>query len=324
MATALSAVKKSYLEKRSWFHLFLNFRRVYEFLILTFQLLAVVGFSELLVWDAAFTIQALSSVFFTANFLQVMWGCAVAWVQLPPNQPPSLDPAAASGLLLNLAARYTVLLFQCLYFTWALDRLHAPLSTSQALRDHAIASGALKSPMDAQSPDEEAHFWWWQYTWLSLLALSGYGVEAIVQLVPSWNSIVLTGGRKSAASPTSSASSAPVSSSSSDWIAAMWHVNCPLSRSYVGKEVVEKWTNALVYQGFWATLLAFKFTFGYLFLVQPMCGPTIQLYDDLVCLHFWTMYCVSACLRVDSCTFHSCFCLLSNSNLPFLVFLLFL
>jgi callose synthase len=287
VATALNAAKKSYLEKRSWFHLFLNFRRVYEFLILTFQLLAVVGFSQLLVWDAAFTIQALSSVFLTANLLQVVWTCMLAWVQLPPKELPSLDPAAAAGLLLALAARYTVLVFQCLYFTWAMDRLH-PLSAP--LRQHAVASGALGA---ASSADAEAAFWWWQYAWLSALALSGYAVEALVQLVPAWASAVLTGGSGATASAAASgaggrtsdaaaAAAAAAGARRSDWLAALLHVNFPLSRSYVGKEVVESWANAFVYQGFWLSLLAFKFAFGYLFLVQPMCGPTIELYDDLV------------------------------------------
>ena len=37
VADALALTKKTYLEKRSWFHLFLNFRRVYEFLLVTWQ-----------------------------------------------------------------------------------------------------------------------------------------------------------------------------------------------------------------------------------------------------------------------------------------------
>ncbi len=75
VADALAATPKSYLEKRSWFHLFINFRRVYEFLIVTFQLLAVWALSEVLVWDPAFRVQALSSVFLSLNLLRIVWAC---------------------------------------------------------------------------------------------------------------------------------------------------------------------------------------------------------------------------------------------------------
>ena len=54
----------------------------------------------------------------------------------------------------------------------------------------------------------------------------------------------------------------------------------------MGKEVVEKMSHALTYQAFWASLLAFKFYFGYRFLVQPLVTPTLGLYDDLVALLF--------------------------------------
>jgi hypothetical protein len=113
VADAMKHAKKSYLEKRSWFHLFLNFRRIYEFLLVTFQLLGCVAFGELLVWENSFLVQVCSSVFITLNLLQVVWGCMLAWVQTPPNANlPSSDFSAVMGHLLALTARYALLVFQ--------------------------------------------------------------------------------------------------------------------------------------------------------------------------------------------------------------------
>ena len=103
IANVMSKTPKSFLEKRSWFHLFLNFRRVYEFLIISFQILVCLAFAESLVWEPAFILQMLSSVFLTMNGLQIIWTLMLAWVQIPPRTAPTLDLAARSGLLLSLA-----------------------------------------------------------------------------------------------------------------------------------------------------------------------------------------------------------------------------
>ena len=271
VADALAAAPKAYLEKRSWFHLFLNFRRIYEFLVLTFQCLAVAAFGELLVWDAAFFAQALSSAFLTVSLLHVVWGALLAWIKVPPEaRPQQNDSSAALGLLLGLLARYTALLFQTLYFTWAMD--HMKLLDGAPVRRHAEAVLRAKGESLGVGPGEmdPATYWWWQYLWLSLAATALYGASAVLQLVPRAASAALTGGGRQTCL------------SKSDWWAAMQYINFPLSRLYVGKEVVENWSLAKWYQLFWASLLAFKFAFGYLFLVRPLAQPSLDLYDDFV------------------------------------------
>ena len=244
VADALKGTPKSFLEKRSWFHLFLNFRRVYEFLIISFQILVCFAFSDSLVWDTNFTVQMLSSVFLTMNGMQIIWTLMLAWVQVPPKTAPALDLAARSGLLLSLAGHYAVFVFQVMYFTWAMD--HLKLLDRVEMREHG-----------------DDLFWWWQYVWLSLIVLSSYGLESLMQLIPYSMTLFLHIGWPQ-----------------NTWWASFLHINYPISRLYVAKEVHESLGKALTYQIFWLTMLAWKFVFGYLFLVQPLCNPTIALYDD--------------------------------------------
>lgn len=260
IADALAATKKSYLEKRSWFHLFLNFRRVYEFLIITFQLLCCIGFGELLVWDWSFLIKTCSSVLITINFLHVMWFCMKVWIILPPKSKPAMDSAASSGLLLNVLSRYILLIFQLLYYTWAMDDFNL-------LNDVPMRKQMYSMMQSSNSLEEDNNnYWWWQYIWVSLLALSVYLFGSLMQVFPSITSVLVTGGMRN--------------SKSSEWLSAFLHIYFPMSRIYVGKQVVEKWSNAVVYQFYWVTLLAFKFWFGYFYLIKPMCSPTLELFDD--------------------------------------------
>jgi hypothetical protein len=235
----------------------LNFRRVYEFLIVTFQLLCCIGFGDLLVWDWSFLIKTCSSVFLTINALHVVWFCMKVWIILPPKSKPAMDSAASSGLLLNMLSRYILLLFQLLYYTWAMDDYN--LLNNVPMRKQMYSMNSKSNEVD------DNNYWWWQYVWISLLALSVHFFESIMQVFPFITSVLATGGMRSG---------------KSEWLAAALHIYFPMSRIYVGKQVVEKWTKAIVYQMYWLTLLTFKFCFGYYYLVRPMCSPTLELLDD--------------------------------------------
>ena len=54
----------------------------------------------------------------------------------------------------------------------------------------------------------------------------------------------------------------------------------PISRLYTGKEVHESFRHTAVYVFFWATLIAWKLFFSYVFEVYSMVLPTIELTDD--------------------------------------------
>lgn len=103
-------------------------------------------------------------------------------------------------------------------------------------------------------------FWWWQYVWLSLLVMIPYLVECVLQLVPSWATKIYT--------------------SQNDFVQSFLNILYPLSRLYVCKEVHESFAHTVVYVFFWATLMAWKLFFSYIFEVYSMVLPSLQLTDD--------------------------------------------
>ena len=98
-----------------------------------------------------------------------------------------------SGLLLSLAGHFTVFVFQVMYFTWSMD--HLKLLDRVEMREHG-----------------DDIFWWWQYVWLSVIALSSYGLDALMQLVPYSVTFFLDVGEPRNA-----------------WWASFLHINYPLS-----------------------------------------------------------------------------------------------
>jgi callose synthase len=103
-------------------------------------------------------------------------------------------------------------------------------------------------------------FWWWQYVWLSLLVMIPYFIEFVLQLVPAWATKLYT--------------------SQNDFVQSFLNILYPLSRLYVGKEVHESFGHTVVYVFFWATMLAWKLFFSYIFEVYSMVLPSLQLMDD--------------------------------------------
>jgi callose synthase len=120
--------------------------------------------------------------------------------------------------------------------------------------------------------DKDSNFWWWQYIWLSLLCMIPYFVEALLQLYPAMTTKLYT--------------------SQNDYIQSFLNVLFPLSRLYVAKELHESLRHTLTYILFWVTLIIWKLYFSYIFEVDTMVLPTLQLTDDYVNLqnqNFWQM-----------------------------------
>jgi len=108
--------------------------------------------------------------------------------------------------------------------------------------------------------EADSTFWWWQYVWLSLLCMTPYFLEALTNLCPAITTKLYT--------------------SRNDYIQTFLNILFPISRLYVGKEVHESLKHTTVYVFFWATLIAWKLCFSYVFEVYSMVLPTIELTDD--------------------------------------------
>lgn len=108
--------------------------------------------------------------------------------------------------------------------------------------------------------EADSTFWWWQYVWLSLLCMAPYVLETMTNFFPSVTTKLMT--------------------SRNDYIQTFLNILFPISRLYVGKEVHESLKHTAVYVFFWATLIAWKLYFSYIFEVYSMVLPTIELTDD--------------------------------------------
>jgi len=92
--------------------------------------------------------------------------------------------------------------------------------------------------------------------------MTPYFVDAFLQIFSSLTSQALT--------------------SQNDYVQSFMNVLFPLSRLYVGKEVHESLKHTLSYTFFWMTLIAWKLYFSYIFEVNTMVLPTLQLTDDYI------------------------------------------
>jgi len=79
VADAMQKGPKTFIEKRSWLAIALAFRRIIDFHVLTFHLLAVWSFWGLLCWDYPYGLQLMSSVFLAMNFLGITWCGLEIW-----------------------------------------------------------------------------------------------------------------------------------------------------------------------------------------------------------------------------------------------------
>ncbi|CAN0121210.1 unnamed protein product, partial [Phaeothamnion confervicola] len=180
----------------------------------------------------------LSSVFLMFNGLALLWCLLEVWQAFPGIQ---ITGTARFGFLIRLATRFLVLVYQALYFMWSVDT-----------GGHTTGMQGEGDPM----------FWWWQYLWLSLIAMLPWVGEALLQPVP-WLATYF-------------------GSSSNEYLNAFLNICYPLSRLYVGKRVHESFGNAVGYIFFWATLLTWKIYFSYQYEVKILVLPSVELYDDYV------------------------------------------
>ncbi|CAM9094798.1 unnamed protein product [Ascophyllum nodosum] len=169
VAVGMENAPKTFMEKRSMLSTALCFHRVLEFHALTFQLCAVVAYARMMVvaFDLFFFIfiflQMASSVFWTANFLGIVWTILEVWQAFPGIQ---MNGTAKCGFIVRLCLRYLVLVYQSLYFMWSTqhDQAEAGTQDSQAQTNHV--------------------FWWWQYLWLSFAVMVPYAFECLQQIFP--------------------------------------------------------------------------------------------------------------------------------------------
>eukprot|EP00611_Tribonema_gayanum_P022138 TRINITY_DN4392_c0_g1_i1.p1 TRINITY_DN4392_c0_g1~~TRINITY_DN4392_c0_g1_i1.p1 ORF type:complete len:2193 (+),score=1022.20 TRINITY_DN4392_c0_g1_i1:563-6580(+) len=235
---ALARAPKTFLEKRSLLSTMLTFNRIVEFHVVTFYICAMLSFAEILVWEKAYKLQLTSSVFLIFNLCGIVWCILEVWHSYPGI---NISGTAKTGFLLRLCIRFLLLVYQALYFMWSVD------------------SPSTKAGMQVQGPPL---FWWWQYLWLSCLAMSTYIIEALMQLWPWLTTFILT--------------------RDSDFVNAFLNLFFPMSRLYVGKAVHESLHNAVRYCFFCFTLIAWKLYFSYQYEVKILVVPTIELYDDFV------------------------------------------
>jgi callose synthase len=237
ISEGLSTAHKTFLEKRSWLRGIIALNRIVEWHIVTFFILAVIAFSNSLVWGWVFTVQALSGAFWVLNALQLNWCLLDVWSVYPGIH---LSSSAICGSVFSLISRFLILIYQTLYLVYTFGPKGSTYFGIQA----------------------DSNFWWWQYMWLSLLCMAPYFVDSFLQIFSALTSQALT--------------------SQNDYVQSFLNVLFPLSRLYVGKEVHESLKHTLTYTFFWITMIAWKLYFSYIFEVNTMVLPTLQLTDDYI------------------------------------------
>ena len=108
----------------------------------------------------------------------------------------------------------------------------------------------------------DTNFWWWQFVWISLIAMSFYILESILCWFPFIASYVMT--------------------YNDDLLQALLNICYPLSQLFVGKRVHVSQKLVYRYILYWITLIGFKFWFSYNYIVFPVTVPSLELYDDFV------------------------------------------
>ena len=154
-----------------------------------------------------------------------------------------LTGTAVCGFIFSIGTRFLILIYQTMYLMWTFGP----------------STGQSESYLGIQA---DSNFWWWQYVWLSLLCMVPWFIEALMNLYP--------------------ASSTALYTSRNEYVQSFLNILFPLSRLYVGKEVHESFKHTAIYLFYWATLMAWKLYFSYVFEVYSMVLPTLQLTDDYI------------------------------------------
>ena len=235
IADGLAEAPKTFLEKRSWIRGVLALSRILEWHIVTFYLLGAIAFSHELVWGWVYSLQVASAVFWIFNALALCWALMEVWATYPGLH---LSGTEVCGSVFILVARFMTLVYQTLYLMWAFSPLKGTF----------------------MGIEQDSTFWWWQYIWLSLLVMTPYVFDTVLQIVPSLSTKLFK--------------------NQNDYVQAFLNILYPMSRLYTGKDVHESFSHTVVYMLFWVSLMAFKLLFSYVFEVYTMVLPTLQLTDD--------------------------------------------
>ena len=247
VSRGMAKSKKTYLEKRSWIHSLYSLHRVFEWHIITFTLIAVLAFSVNLQWSYSYTLQIASVVFWMASGMGIVWTSLEVWT-LYPSTDISLYTVA--GYVLRILGGYVVFTYQSVYFQWSFASDASGGTTSGQVANAELQLNSVAG----------ANYWWWQYFWLSLCAMSFSLVEFVACYFPIVVSTLMTW--------------------ENDYFQALLNICYPLSQLYVGKTMHVTTKEAFKYIAFWLSLIAFKFYFAYTCVISPICGPSVELYDD--------------------------------------------
>ncbi len=158
---ALAKAPKTFLEKRSILSIFLSFSRILEFHLVTFHFLTALSFASMLIWPTYYTVQIISSVLITINFLPILWCMLEVWQVYPGIQ---VTGTASVGFIVRLCTRFIILTYQVQYFLFSVnENPSTPIMQAQGT----------------------SVFWWWQYIWISIPAMLPQFFDITWQILPS-------------------------------------------------------------------------------------------------------------------------------------------
>ncbi|TFJ83846.1 hypothetical protein NSK_004943 [Nannochloropsis salina CCMP1776] len=249
IARALKGSPKTFMEKRSWLMIMLAFRRLIDFHVVTFFILAVQGFWLNLQWDDPYYYQLMSSVFMLMNSLGIFWATLEIWATMQDKQSPcppfEVRGEAKHGVMLRLLTRFVFLLFQARYFGLSLEADGLDLLPDERLSD--------------KSAQLEA---WWMYVWISVALHSVWILDCVFQACPPLSTQVFE--------------------TRNHYVKALLDIIFPQMRTYTGKRVHEPFHKWCLYFLFWSVVITAKICFSYQFEVSPLALPALELADDQV------------------------------------------
>ena len=240
---------KTFIEKRSWLMIMLAFRRLIDFHVVTFFLLAMQGFWLNLQWDNPYYFQMMSAVFLLMNCLGIVWSILEIWtsLQAETNQCAAFKTRreAKHGVMLRLITRFVFLFFQVKFYGLSLEGGGLDLRPAQHL--------------SAKSVQLEN---WWMYVWISVALHTVWFIECVFQCWPYLSTLVFE--------------------CRNHYVKALLDIVFPQSRNYTGKRVHEPFKKWCVYSFFWLFVISVKIAFSYQFEVTPLALPALELADDQV------------------------------------------
>lgn len=282
--------RKTFVEKRSWLHALYSFHRLIELHLVMFASTAVLAFAHALKWGGAYTLHVLSFLGLAVNCLHIVWTVLQVWAKHPGAAPSA---ASGGGTAWRLAVGFALAVAQLVYYQRSFEytfnghgsRALLRETVTQLLHDTSTTDGSgwsiVSSVQGGVSAEVAgASFWYWQYVYVTALALGGYMAEGVLTLAPRFVTAAMA--------------------SRSALVQAALRVYYPIAELYLAKSIhigdnesscgtgrgclaaVSHFVTleTLQYVGFWVVPLVVKATFGYFVVVQPLVPATLLLYDD--------------------------------------------